>query len=157
MALLGMSRPTIYLLLENGLPSYKVGKRRVFDEDEVIEWVKDKRNGTLKEKEGEMKMTLEEYKRLGKEAFQEAFKIRPSFLKATRTLEAYFTGKETDTAKAKAAFEVLKKYASLREKGMRTIKEKLESIMPLQRKSPSPPAKMKPSGCDNRKLIRRRG
>ena len=80
-----------------------------------------------------MKMTLEEYKRLGKEAFQEAFKIRPSFLKATRTLEAYFTGKETDTAKAKAAFEVLKRYASLREKGMRTITEKLESIMPLQK------------------------
>ena len=95
-------------------------------------------------KNGFFRILLEEYKRLGKEAFQEAFKIRPSFLKATRTLEAYFIGKETDTAKAKAAFEVLKKYASLREKGMRTIKEKLESIMPLQRKSPSPPAKMKP-------------
>ena len=27
---------------------------------------------------------------------------------------------------------------------MRTIKKQLESIMPLQRKSPSPPAKMKP-------------
>ena len=50
-----------------------MGKRRVFDEDEVIEWVKDKRNGTLKEKGGEMKMTLEEYKRLGKEAFPGSF------------------------------------------------------------------------------------
>lgn len=31
------------------VPSYKVGKRRLFDKDELIEWVKSHKNGRTRE------------------------------------------------------------------------------------------------------------
>ena len=36
----GIRRPTIYRLMERGLPCYKLGRRRLFDRDELVEWVK---------------------------------------------------------------------------------------------------------------------
>jgi excisionase family DNA binding protein len=43
---LGLSRPTIDRLIARGeIPSYKIGKRRLFDPEELIEWVKSHRNG----------------------------------------------------------------------------------------------------------------
>ncbi len=38
---LKLSRATIdRLIAKKGIPNYKVGKRRLFDRDELIEWVK---------------------------------------------------------------------------------------------------------------------
>jgi len=42
---LGVSRPTVYRFIEKGMPNYKVGGRRLFDPDELTEWVKSHRNG----------------------------------------------------------------------------------------------------------------
>jgi len=43
---LGLSRPTIDRLIARGeIPSYKIGKRRIFDPEELIEWVKSHRDG----------------------------------------------------------------------------------------------------------------
>jgi excisionase family DNA binding protein len=43
---LGLSRPTIDRLIARGeIPSYKIGKRRLFDPEELVEWVKSHRNG----------------------------------------------------------------------------------------------------------------
>ena len=42
---LGISRPTIDRLIARGeIPSYKIGKRRLFDPEELVEWVKSHRN-----------------------------------------------------------------------------------------------------------------
>ena len=42
---LKLSRTTIdRLIARKGIPNYKVGKRRLFDRDELIEWVKSHRN-----------------------------------------------------------------------------------------------------------------
>ena len=39
--LLRISKPTVErLVAEKKIPSYKIGKRRLFDHDELIEWVK---------------------------------------------------------------------------------------------------------------------
>jgi len=35
-----INRPVIYRLMERGLPCYKPGRRRLFDRDELVEWVK---------------------------------------------------------------------------------------------------------------------
>jgi excisionase family DNA binding protein len=44
--LLRISKPTIERMIAAGtIPSYKVGKRRLFDREELIEWVKSHRNG----------------------------------------------------------------------------------------------------------------
>ncbi len=48
MEFLGMSRQTVYNHLAAGMPSYLVGKRRLFDRDELIQWVKSHRNDKLK-------------------------------------------------------------------------------------------------------------
>jgi excisionase family DNA binding protein len=37
---LGMSHQTIYKLMREGLPSHKVGKRRIFFKDEVEQWLR---------------------------------------------------------------------------------------------------------------------
>ncbi len=43
---LGLSRPTIdRLIAREEIPSYKIGKRRLFDPEELVEWVKSHRNG----------------------------------------------------------------------------------------------------------------
>jgi excisionase family DNA binding protein len=43
---LRLSKPTVERFVAEGkIPSYKVGKRRLFDRDELIEWVKSHRNG----------------------------------------------------------------------------------------------------------------
>ncbi len=43
--LLSLSRPTINRLIARGeIPNYKVGKRRLFDRDELIEWVRSHRD-----------------------------------------------------------------------------------------------------------------
>jgi excisionase family DNA binding protein len=44
---LGISRPTVYRFIEKGMPNYKVGRRRFFDADELIEWVKSHRGDPL--------------------------------------------------------------------------------------------------------------
>jgi excisionase family DNA binding protein len=44
MEFLGMSRQKVYNLLAEGMPSYKLKGRRLFDRDELIEWVKSHRN-----------------------------------------------------------------------------------------------------------------
>ena len=38
---LKMHENTIYKLLKQGLPSYKIGKSRRYDKDEVIAWIKE--------------------------------------------------------------------------------------------------------------------
>ena len=46
---LGISRPTIDRLIARGeIPSYKIGKRRLFDPEELVEWVKSHRNDKRK-------------------------------------------------------------------------------------------------------------
>jgi excisionase family DNA binding protein len=42
MALLGISRSTIYRLLDDGLPYLKVGGQNRFPKEEVIEWLKER-------------------------------------------------------------------------------------------------------------------
>jgi excisionase family DNA binding protein len=38
---LGVSHQTIYKLMKEGLPSHKIGKKRVFLKDDLIKWIKD--------------------------------------------------------------------------------------------------------------------
>lgn len=38
---LGVSHQTIYNLMRQGLPSHKMGKKRVFLREELIQWIKD--------------------------------------------------------------------------------------------------------------------
>lgn len=41
--LLKMHPNTISKLVKEGMPSYKIGKNRRFDADEVIKWIKEKK------------------------------------------------------------------------------------------------------------------
>jgi excisionase family DNA binding protein len=46
MEFLRLSRPTVSrLIARKEIPSYKIGRLRLFDRDELIEWVKSHRNG----------------------------------------------------------------------------------------------------------------
>jgi excisionase family DNA binding protein len=45
---LGISRQSIYRLLSQGMPRYKLGGRRIFDREELIDWVKGHRNNKPK-------------------------------------------------------------------------------------------------------------
>jgi len=38
---LGVSHQTIYKLMESGLPSHKIGKKRVFLKEDLVKWIKD--------------------------------------------------------------------------------------------------------------------
>ena len=38
---LGVSHQTIYNLMRQGLPSHKIGKKRVFLRDELVQWIKE--------------------------------------------------------------------------------------------------------------------
>ena len=38
---LGVSHQTLYKLMKEGLPSHKIGKKRVFLQDELMQWIKD--------------------------------------------------------------------------------------------------------------------
>ena len=38
---LGVSHQTIYNLMRQGLPSHKIGKKRVFLREELVQWIKD--------------------------------------------------------------------------------------------------------------------
>ena len=38
---LGVSHQTIYRLMKQGLASHKIGKKRVFLKEELIQWIKD--------------------------------------------------------------------------------------------------------------------
>ena len=38
---LGVSHQTIYKLMEEGLPSHKIGKKRVFLKEDLIRWIKE--------------------------------------------------------------------------------------------------------------------
>ena len=38
---LGVSHQTLYKLMKEGLPSHKIGKKRVFLEEELMQWIKD--------------------------------------------------------------------------------------------------------------------
>ena len=38
---LGVSHQTIYNLMRQGLPSHKIGKKRVFLKEELITWIKE--------------------------------------------------------------------------------------------------------------------
>lgn len=38
---LSVSHQTMYNLMRQGLPSHKIGKKRVFLRDELIQWIKD--------------------------------------------------------------------------------------------------------------------
>jgi excisionase family DNA binding protein len=49
--LLSLSRQTINRFIVRGeIPNYKVGKRRLFDPEELVEWVKSHRNGQMKKR-----------------------------------------------------------------------------------------------------------
>ena len=49
---LRLSRQTINrLIARKEIPNYKVGKRRLFDRDELIDWVKSHRNGPVLKEE----------------------------------------------------------------------------------------------------------
>ncbi len=37
---LGVSQQTIYNLMKKGMPSYKIGKKRVFTKEDLVAWVK---------------------------------------------------------------------------------------------------------------------
>lgn len=37
---LGVSHQTLYKLMKEGLPSHKIGKKRVFLEEELMQWIK---------------------------------------------------------------------------------------------------------------------
>lgn len=37
---LGISRQSIYRLLSQGMPCYKLGGRRIFDREELVAWIK---------------------------------------------------------------------------------------------------------------------
>jgi len=45
---LGISRPTLYRLLKSGMPNYRLGKRRIFDPEELVSWIKSDRNNKPK-------------------------------------------------------------------------------------------------------------
>ena len=36
----GVSHQTIYKLMESGLPSHKIGKKRVFLKEDLVKWIK---------------------------------------------------------------------------------------------------------------------
>jgi excisionase family DNA binding protein len=38
---LGISHQTLYKLMAEGLPSHKIGKRRVFLKEDLIRWIKE--------------------------------------------------------------------------------------------------------------------
>ena len=38
---LGISHQTLYKLIEQGLPSHKIGKKRVFLKEDLIRWIKE--------------------------------------------------------------------------------------------------------------------
>lgn len=38
---LGVSHQTLYKLMGEGLPSHKIGKKRVFLKEELLQWIKD--------------------------------------------------------------------------------------------------------------------
>ena len=38
---LGVSHQTVYKLMKEGLPSHKIGKKRVFLKDDLIQWIKE--------------------------------------------------------------------------------------------------------------------
>jgi excisionase family DNA binding protein len=38
---LGVSHQTIYKLMKEGLPSHKIGKKRVFLKDDLIRWIRE--------------------------------------------------------------------------------------------------------------------
>ena len=38
---LGISHQTLYKLISKGLPSHKIGKKRVFLREELIQWIRD--------------------------------------------------------------------------------------------------------------------
>ena len=38
---LGISHQTLYKLMEQGLPSHKIGKKRVFLKEDLLNWVKE--------------------------------------------------------------------------------------------------------------------
>ena len=37
---LGVSHATIYRLMKTGLPSHKIGKKRVFLKEDLVDWIK---------------------------------------------------------------------------------------------------------------------
>ena len=37
---LGVSHQTVYKLMKEGLPSHKIGKKRVFLKEDLIQWIK---------------------------------------------------------------------------------------------------------------------
>ena len=37
---LGVSHQTVYRLMEKGLPSHKIGKKRVFLKEDLVKWIK---------------------------------------------------------------------------------------------------------------------
>ncbi len=38
---LGISHQTLYKLMSQGLPSHKIGKKRVFFKEDLIKWIKE--------------------------------------------------------------------------------------------------------------------
>lgn len=38
---LGVSHQTLYKLMKEGLPSHKIGKKRVFLKEELMQWIKE--------------------------------------------------------------------------------------------------------------------
>ena len=38
---LGVSHQTVYKLISQGLPSHKIGKKRVFLREELVTWIRD--------------------------------------------------------------------------------------------------------------------
>lgn len=38
---LGVSHQTVYKLMEKGLPSHKIGKKRVFLKEDLVKWIKE--------------------------------------------------------------------------------------------------------------------
>ncbi len=38
---LGVSHQTVYKLMNQGLPSHKIGKKRVFFKEDLIKWIKE--------------------------------------------------------------------------------------------------------------------
>jgi excisionase family DNA binding protein len=38
---LGVSHQTLYKLMRQGLPSHKIGKKRVFLKEELMQWIKE--------------------------------------------------------------------------------------------------------------------
>ena len=38
---LGVSHQTVYKLMKEGLPSHKIGKKRVFLKEDLVQWIKE--------------------------------------------------------------------------------------------------------------------